>query len=888
MRFGVRHGLARATRESVRAEKGERARGKARRTRKVRTILPAVHLLAASVAAQLTAVATDTAPVIDGRLDDAAWQGAPESTAFTQKFPREGATPTERTSVRVVYDRDAVYVGIDCEQRSAPVVRRLTRRDRVVEADWVSIAIDARSDGVRAVELTVNSAGVLADGLHYNDTEFSSSWDENWEARTHVRSGGWSAEYRIPLRILRFRDRPVQTWGFQVRRYVSSRQETDEWSFIPRGAAGEVSRYGKLDNLTGLKTQNPIELRPFLVGRVRKRDPVPGYLAHGIDVTGSLGLDVKWHPSQDLTLDVTLNPDFGQVEADQVVLNLSNFETFYPERRPFFADGVDTFASPFNLVYTRRIGHVAAPPALRAAPGATEKLVDATGPATIYGASKLVGRLDDHWEVGTLAALAGANKAEVARLDGTRDTRVAEPLTAYNALRLKRLVRGGYVGVLGTAVTRSERTDAYVAPFDAGSDVAASTAGGAPTEARAQALCPQGVALSRGRRCFHDAYAGAIDFNWRSTNGEYAVNGGAVGSLVHEGPERTLRDGTTLRAGDVGTGARLYAGKEGGRHWVYDVLAERTDRKLEVNDFGYQERQNQQQLRLALGYRTLEPWFVTAETRTRLEARAIQNLEGLDLGRSVGVFSSLRFKNNWRGSTNVYRYLARFDDREVGDGTALERAGVFGTDVSVASDARGAFTSSAYVSLHHLPETRAFFSELTLGLRAFPQLDLDVIPQVSASSGEPRYVGRGADGSQLLFGRLEAKSVGVTVRATYSFSPTLTLQSYAQAFFASGHYGELLAWGGAQGRGARVRLDDLAPLGTAPPMNPDFANAALNVNVLLRWEWRLGSTFFLAYARSQAPNVQLGPREPASLPFRALPGAPATDVLLLKLSHWWG
>src|SRR5262249_27476322 len=280
---------------------------------------------------------------------------------------------SEQTTIRVIYDGEALFIGVDCQQK-APLVARLTRRDRPIEADSITIDLDSRADGTSAFEFAVNAAGALSDGIRFNDTDYSAAWDENWDARVARSDRGWSAEVRIPLRILRFHRAPVQSWGLQVRRYVSARQETDEWAFIPRTAAGEVSHYGKLDELRALKPPSPFELRPFVLGRVRHRDPTSTTLGNGTDVTtlangwdasGSVGLDVKWHVTQNLTLDATFNPDFGQVEADQVVLNLTTYEIFFPEKRPFFLEGVDVFATPLPLLYTRRIGLAPDAPSLR-------------------------------------------------------------------------------------------------------------------------------------------------------------------------------------------------------------------------------------------------------------------------------------------------------------------------------------------------------------------------------------------------------------------------------------------------------------------------------------------------------------------------------------------
>jgi hypothetical protein len=290
---------------------------------------------------RLRAVRIDRPPVIDGRLDDGAWAAVPATEAFTQKFPAEGRAPTEKTRLRIAYDDGALYVSFDCEQRLAPIVGRLTRRDRQVESDLVEVVLDPRRDGKSAFMFTVNAAGVLSDWIRFDDTESSADWDENWEAAAALTGAGWSAELRIPLRILRFASLPLQEWGFQARRYVSERQETDEWTFIPRSAAGEVSRYGRLENLERLPPGRGVELNPFVWGRARRRDLEEGRLASGTDFDAAAGLDVKWHPTQELTVDAAALPDFAQVEADQVVLNLSNIETNYPEKRRFFLEGID-------------------------------------------------------------------------------------------------------------------------------------------------------------------------------------------------------------------------------------------------------------------------------------------------------------------------------------------------------------------------------------------------------------------------------------------------------------------------------------------------------------------------------------------------------------------
>ena len=229
--------------------------------------------------------------MIDGRLDDAAWTRAEPTDAFTQHFPNEGAKPTDKTTLRIVYDDDAIYVAFDCEQTHSGIVEHLSRRDRLVEADRIEIDIGSRHDRKTAFEFTVNAGGVLTDAIRFDDTEWSADWDENWDARVARTPRGWSVEMRIPLRILRFQSASVQSWDLQARRYISEKQEIDEWSFIPRQDAGEVSRYGYLDGLRDLKSKAPLEARPFALGRFRRRDAATTQLASGTDFSGSAGLE---------------------------------------------------------------------------------------------------------------------------------------------------------------------------------------------------------------------------------------------------------------------------------------------------------------------------------------------------------------------------------------------------------------------------------------------------------------------------------------------------------------------------------------------------------------------------------------------------------------------
>lgn len=833
------------------------------------------------VAPSLVPVRTPKPPTIDGDLSDPVWALATPTSAFTQKFPLERAAPSEPTTLRVLYDDDAVYVAFDVVQKTVPIVARMARRDREVESDTVSIDIDSRALGKTAFEFTVTAAGVLRDGIRSNDIigdgdRYSSGWDENWDARTVVRPGGWSAELRIPLRVLRFSSNSAQTWGFQARRYTSMRQETDEWSHVPRNVASEVSRYGHLEDLH-VRPRADLELRPFVLGRLQRRDRTDVTLDSGVKLGASAGLDLRWHLTPDLTLDGTVNPDFTQVEGDELFLNLSNFESFFPEKRPFFVEGAEIFESPaplffarsFQLLYTRRIGRRPPSPALRPGKQFEDQLVALPDPSTILGATKLVGRLGRSWSVGAMSAVTAPNTVEVQERGGVRRDQLVDPTTSFQALRVKHDFDGGkaHVGFLGTAVVRAEKTSQYPSY--------------APPDGSAQrAICPGGEELGPGSRCTHDAYVGGVDGLWRSADGEILLSGQALASVMRHGATRTLRDGTKIGDGDVGYGTQLIATREGGSGLAWNAQYQFASRKLDFNDLGYMERQNQHFYYGNFEYRTFEPLGPTIETKTWIEVAGRYDLDLVKVSRRWLTDTFIRYKNFWYSYLEFNFEEPRFDDREVGNGLPFERPGRPGIVMQLGNDKRKAVSLESTVAGSKTPLGGAIEARVRAIVRAHPQLELELSPSASHTSGETRFATFGANEAELIFGNLAASSFATTARINFTITPRLALQTFGQLFLASGHYDEFRAFvlGGEPGK---VRLSALAPTGS-PATSPDFVDVSLNLNVVLRWEYSLGSVIYLVFNRSQTPANPLVLDQPAALSFSPLARAPAVDTVLLK------
>ncbi|HVR01764.1 MAG TPA: DUF5916 domain-containing protein [Polyangia bacterium] len=820
-----------------------------------------------AVRPHIHAVRTSQRPVIDGKLDDPAWRRAVPSDTFTQHFPNEGAPPSERTEVRILYDDTALYIGVDCEQVHAPVVKRLMRRDTQAASDGVWLDIDSRRDGVSAFHFGVNAAGVLSDAIHFNDLEYSADWDAVWEGKASDTPRGYSVEIRIPLYVLRFDALPVQDWGFELRRFIEARQETDDWAFFPRSAGSYIPMFGRIDDLADLRPRHAWQLRPFELGRLRHRSAdaiaAQGTLAQGWDAKISGGLDTKVAVTNDLTLDLALLPDFGQVEADSVVLNLSTFETFFPEKRPLFLEGIDTFATLRQLLYTRRIGHQPASPTL----GAGEKAVDLPDPSPIYGAAKLVGAAGASTTLGVLSAVTGQNDVDVRTNNGATVARTAEPLSAYNVVRWKRLVGAdSSVGLLATATNRFE-----------------------PLYAVGQ-LCPSTQAKpATDQRCTNDAYALSADGRWRSPRGDYVVSAQALTTALVHGPVRAETDGINVNPGTLAGGGTLNVDRVGGKHWLWNIDQQVSGRQLEFNDLGYLDRKNDYLGNFALTYRTIEPWWKTVETRTTLQADVRRTLDGIDLQHGFAIGSYWILSSFWTLLAQADYRGAWHDDRELGNGVALERAARWGGELTLAGDPRRRVLWSVYGQALHITDGGHYEAHGDLTLRALPQLELELVPTATYDEGEPRYFGvqQVSPTAAFVFGAQEARSLGATLRAAYTFTPELSLQVYSQAFLARVHYTRFFQ---SPVVAPRQRIDLSSLVALAPPsVDPDTLTATLNVNVVLRWEFRLGSTAFLVYTRSQTPALVPAMGGATSLDLHPiLNGRAAIDVIMLKIAYWFG
>lgn len=813
------------------------------------------------------AVRTTTAvPVLDGRMDEAAWNQVPPITGFTQVLPVDGGEPSERTEVRVTYDADALYVVARMfDGDPAAIARRLGRRDSETSSDVFRVSLDSYHDHRTAFEFAVNAAGVRSDMLSSNDRSYGDgSWDPVWEAAVSVDSLGWTAEIRIPFSQLRFSREPEQTWGINFTRQIFRKNETVRWTWARNTEQGYASLFGHLEGLRDIPQPKRLEALPYSVasadfdGAADRSSP----FNDGSVVGKGFGLDLKYGLTSNMTLDATVNPDFGQVEVDPAVVNLTDFETYFEERRPFFVEGANLFqygaggnAFAPQLFYSRRIGRAPSRPASEEG-----GWVDNPTATSILGAAKLTGKVGG-WSVGVLNAVTSDEEARIQASDGTRGTRPVEPLANYGVASFRRDFRGGStgVGVLATTVNRD-----------------------------------LGNPLFDGLR--RDAYAGGVDFFHRWANNQWAVSGTFAGSRVagsteamiaaqrssaryYQRPDQDYVSVDSAATSLAGWASALTFGKEAGR-WIIATDLFATSPGFEINDAGFGTEADDVFHGVRMSRRWLDPGkYFRRFTMSATWAQS-WNFGGTNTGRTAYFGFNGQLLNYWGfsfGSNYNLRALSDYSTRGGPDMVRPRQYNVFG---SVNSDRRKPVSGNAFSSYSRNAEGGWGFSAGPgITLRPSGAVDLNLSLNYNASRSVGFYVTQRADataaatfGRRYLFSELDQRSLNATLRADVALSPSLSIQWYAQPYVATGDYEgfkelarprsfDFVRYGvdGAStlafDEGSGTYTADPDGPGAAPALsfgNPDFSFRSLRSNLVVRWEYRPGSTVFLVWNHGRA------------------------------------
>lgn len=870
---------------------------------------------AVGVAPTLEARAASGPIRIDGILDEAAWANAPVATNFMQRRPNEGSPASQRTEARVVYGDDAIYIGVRLfDTRPDSIASQLARRDASgIYSDWNDVIIDSYHDRRTAFRFSVNPHGVKKDVRHYDDDNEDLSWDAVWDVATTRDAEGWIAEYRIPFSQLRFSGADKageRVWGINFIRSIARRDEQSYWSPTPNTGAGFVSRFGELRGLRNIPNPSKLEVMPYVTARL---DRAPGSRADPFykrnDADGSFGADFKYAVTPGLALNATINPDFGQVEVDPAVVNLSAFETFFDERRPFFVEGRDIFqfgnVRSFNnygfteFFYSRRVGR--SPSRFP-----DEDYVDAPEATTILGALKLSGKTPGGWSVGVLDAVTAAEKADFITA-GERGSTPIEPLTNYFVGRGRKDLNKGMtnIGAIATAVNR--RLDGAV--FDE---------------------------MLRSR-----AYLTGVDFEHNWKNRDWTVSGFLSRSDIfgsdtviaraqrssaryYQRPDQDHLDYEPGRNTLSGYNSMIGLAKGGGKRWVGSLNYADVSPGFETNDIGFQGNADRRSVSTLVQWHVNEPTErfrykgIYAYTNHAYNYGADQIFEGY----AIGWFSQL--KNFWSVNGQSGYNPRFFNDRMTRGGPMSEVLAQWRANLNVRSDSRkpivvgsnvgyrddesGGYSRNISFSLDMRPTTflRVTFNPFFARVRNTGQFVRSVRDTLADPAVLRTY------GQRYVFASLNETDLALDTRVNWTFTPNLTLEMFLQPFIVAADYSGFKEFSTPR----KYAFDEygkdvgtITKVGSTYTVNPpgyenangpgddgndfqfddpDFTLRSLRGNAVVRWEYRPGSTIFFVWQHLKSPNGEEQPgRFNAGNDVAALLRGAARDVFAVKATFWF-
>lgn len=855
--------------------------------------------------------------VIDGVLNDSAWAAAQPVTEFTQTDPDQGQRGTERSEFRFLIDDDALYVyaKLSHSKGAAGVMTRLVRRDENFNSDYIEIVIDGFHDHLGRAFFSLNPSGSKGDQLGIGLDCCDEGWDPVWQGATRIGAEGWTAEMRIPLSQLRFGRAPKQTWGLQIRRYIQRRNELQQWAFWWKNEAGGPNRFGHLDGLEIRKGARHLELLPYLAGKSSRLAAEPGDpFKSGAVQSMRGGLDLKYLLSSNLTLDATFNPDFGQVEVDPAVVNLTAFETSFPERRPFFvaSSGVFGFGgfscffcsnvSSLSAFYSRRIGRAPTGADLARASGT---FADVPAATTILGAGKITGRTANGWTIGLMDAVTNREEATVQRADGSRTGQVVEPLANYFVGRVRKdLKQGAFVlGGIVSSVTRN-LDEAFTPRLTKHAEVIGSD--WTYTWKNRTYVWSGVAAISNLEGDPRVVYARQLSSARYFQRPDRAVRGS--GGFFSNALDSTA---TTMRGG--GFYSRL--AKDAG-NWMWETTVNARTPGFETNDVALLQRADYLWYNANIFRYWSKPGKWYRDFSIIAGGQRQQNFDGDMNDAQAHFFISSTTPQFWNYSAFYILRPAVMDDRLLRGGPVVKRLGADFFQVGISSDFRkplGVETNAGFATNN----SGGWGTNLGLFIRYRPssRVTMSVGPSWNASGSIFQYVTTVADstarsfyGSRYIVAGLDQRQIVLDTRVSMTFSPTMTFELYAQPLIASGGYhdfkefdaprqpgfsifgrdkGTVSAQRDASGGITQYTID---PDGTGPAQsfvipNPDFNFRSLRGNAVFRWEYRPGSVLYVAWTHSRSNSIPLG-NFAFSRDWQGIFDSRADNILLVKAS-WW-
>jgi hypothetical protein len=807
------------------------------------------------------------APVLDGILTDETWNAVEWAGDFKEFMPDEGKEPTQKTKFKIIYDEKNIYVAVRCyDTEPDKIVNRLSRRDGN-DGDWVEINLDSYHDLRTGFAFTVTAAGVKGEeAISQNGSEWDRSWNPIWYVKTNIDEEGWTAEMKIPLTQVRFSDEEEQVWGLQMHRNNFRENDRSLWQRLPRDLPGWVSNIGELHGLKNIKPQKQLEIQPYVVGQTETfKKEIGNPFETGKRSSANFGIDGKVGITNNLTLDFTVNPDFGQVEADPSAIALDGFQIFQREQRPFFVENKNIFdyqvtkaqaGGPFtrdNVFYSRRIGR--SPQASTTANTINSgEFVDRPGNTTILGAAKFSGKTQSGLSIGILEAV---TQEEVAVIDynGVRREEVVEPLTNFFLTRLQKEYNNSntLVGGILTATSRN-LTDTNI------------------------------------NSLHNAAYTGGLDVRHQWNNRSWYVEGNIVVSKVLGSAEAINNTQTSLRhnfqrvdathvsvdptrTSLTGTGGNLKIGKSGGGNFVFDTGVTWRSPELEMNDMGFQRNADDITHYNWMAYRSLKPFSIFRRLQVNYNHYVSWNFEGKHTYLGFNTNSHATFKNNWRTGFGLNYTTVDFTDSALRGGPMLKLPNSFDYNAYINSDQSKKVQFNIRAGQTKGAENSFKRTFASVGVTYVPinSLNISVNAGMNSNEQELQYVTTDTYNSNARYinASLDQDTFNLSLRLNYTISPTMSIQYYGSPFISRGRYKNFKYITNSLANKFTDRFESYATNQISYDSssdsylvdenrdstvdytigNPNFSFIQFQSNLVARWEYIPGSEVFLVWSQ---------------------------------------
>lgn len=811
---------------------------------------------------QYKAAKIETPPEIDGELNDAAWLSGEWSNTFTQYEPNNGSEPSQKTEFKLVFDEDYIYVAFKALDTNADsIVSRLSRRDKI-DGDLFAVIFDSYHDLRTAFAFGISSAGVKYDLMYTNDGQNEDgSWNPNWWAKTKVGDDGWYGEMKIPFSQVRFDANFDGVWGFNVARYVYRHDEQSFWAHIPKSAPGMIHMFGELAGIEEIKPRKIFDITPYGVAQAETFEKVPDnpFLSSGKKTKLNGGVDAKIGLTNNITMDLTVNPDFGQVEADPSEVNLTAFETYFSEKRTFFIEGKNITSYNIgigngdvgndNLFYSRRIGRN---------PHGKASLeegwyADMPTSTKILGAAKITGKTEKGLSVGVIEAVTGNEYATVNTGSGTIE-QLVEPTTNYFVGRIQKDFNDGntLIGGIVTSVNRklTEVNESYL---------------------------------------HKSAYSGGIDYTQYFDNKKWELSVNAAFSQVkgskeaiaitqqssaryYQRPDTKHISFDPNRTSLFGSGGRLKFQKLDGHVNLMAAVVWKTP-GFEINDLGFMQNANMVLTVLYAGYSQWQPKGIYRSYSYGGNLVLANDFEGNILTRGIEMNGNIQFQNYWSAWASSSIYANGLSSGLLRGGPLMKEVGTNYVGFGFSTDNRAKFEVEPWVnfnSAYYDSQDGTGFG-IDFSYKPVKYVTFELEPSVSSSRTEVQYITRASYNNdyRYVFAELNQKVISTSFRINLNVTPDMTFQYWGQPFIASGDYSNYKyvtnpmadkyadrfhIYSGSEisnNNSTFIIDEDVDGVNDYSFNNSDFNVKEFLSNLVFRWEYNPGSTVYVVWSQNR-------------------------------------